>query len=86
MPMYDFQCSNGHQFEDICGVNELPVCPECGANTEKVWNKSPPVLVAIIPDYPGSKRFKAGYTHTHFADQNATKVQSGYGGCVNPPN
>lgn len=85
MPMYDFQCSNGHVFEDICGVNDLPECPKCGANSEKVWNKMAPVLTTIVPDYPGSKRFKAGYTHTSKADQPATRVQSGYGGMCNPP-
>lgn len=84
MPMYDFQCANGHQFEDICGVNDLPACPECGGSTEKVWNHVAPVLTAIIPDYPGSKRLKAGYQHTNHADHSATKVQSGYGGMCNP--
>ena len=86
MPMYDFQCSKGHRFEDVCGVNELPPCPECGANTEKVWNKTPKVMVKVIPSYPGCNRQRAGYMHTNQADHPATKVQSGYGGCVNPPN
>lgn len=84
MPMYDFQCPKGHQFEEISAVNEVVCCPECGETAEKVWRKSAPVLTAIVPDYPGSKRFKAGYQHTHHADQSATRVQSGYGGMCNP--
>lgn len=85
MPMYDFQCVNGHSFEEICAADAVTPCPECGGVSERVWNKAPPVLTVIIPDYPGCKRQKAGYMHTTKADQNATRVQSGYGGMCNPP-
>jgi putative FmdB family regulatory protein len=84
MPMYDFECVKGHQFEEICAVNTPMVCPECGEKSERVWRKVAKNLVAIIPDYPGSKRFKAGYQHTSQADQPATRIQSGYGGMCNP--
>lgn len=84
MPMFDFRCSKGHEFEEICSSDEKMTCPKCGEAAEKVWNAAPPVLTHIIPDYPGSKRFKAGYQHTSHADQSATRVQSGYGGMCNP--
>jgi putative FmdB family regulatory protein len=84
MPMYDFECSKGHQFEEICAVKADMVCPECGAPAEKVWTKSPKVLTEIIPSYPGCNRQRAGYVHTSQADHPATRVQSGYGGMCNP--
>jgi len=84
MPMYDFECSNGHAFEEICAVNDVMDCPICGLAAAKVWNKTPKVMVEVIPSYPGCNRQRAGYTHTTQADQSATRVQSGYGGCVNP--
>jgi putative FmdB family regulatory protein len=83
MPMYDFECSKGHAFEEICAVNEEVKCPECGAEAKKVWRSGPPVLTHIIPSYPGCLAQKAGYVHSH-APQPSTKVQSGYGGMCNP--
>jgi putative FmdB family regulatory protein len=85
MPMYDFVCSKGHQFEEICSIDEAVLCPECSLAAERIWNKTPKVLVEIIPSYPGCNRQRAGYTHTNQADHPATKVQSGYGGMCNPP-
>jgi putative FmdB family regulatory protein len=85
MPMYDFQCSKGHEFEDISAVNEPVVCPKCGEKAERIWRKVAKTLVEIIPSYPGCNRQRAGYVHTAQADHPATKVQSGYGGMCNPP-
>ena len=38
MPMFDFECTKcGHTFEDMIPMDQAPpVCPECGAATEKV--------------------------------------------------
>ena len=83
--MYDFECPTGHQFEEICAVNIPMFCPECGKEATRVWKKVAKALVEIIPSYPGCNRQRAGYQHTSQADQPATKVQSGYGGCGNPP-
>jgi len=85
MPLYDFQCVKGHEFEEISAVNAPMTCPKCGEKAVRIWRKVAKCLVEFIPDYPGSKRFKAGYTHTSHADHPATKVQSGYGGMCNPP-
>jgi putative FmdB family regulatory protein len=77
MPLHDFECiACGSMFEEIvpAGMHRCP-CPECGAEGEKVYTKSPPILTAIIPAYPGCKKQKAGYAHSH-ADRPATKIQS----------
>jgi hypothetical protein len=60
-------------------------CPKCSKSMLRYWKKSPVTFTVIVPDYPGSKKHKAGYVHSH-GDRSATKVQSGYGGCVNPKN
>jgi len=85
MPMYDFVCPEcGREIEHLCGRND-PVKCTCNCLMEKVWKKCPITLGEIIPSYPGSKKQAAGYVHSH-ADRPATKVQSGYGGIVNPKN
>jgi putative FmdB family regulatory protein len=84
MPMYDFECACGHEMEDLIDAGAFPACPKCGEDMFKVWRDPPKLFSKIIPDYPGSKRLKAGYTHTAHADHSATKIQSGYGGCVSP--
>lgn len=86
MPVYDYACPSDHIFEVRCSIAarpDLTPCPECGADSRRVILTVPPLLTEIIPSYPGSKKLKAGYVHSH-GDKAATKVSSGYGGCVNP--
>lgn len=86
MPMYDFRCNTCNlEFDEIvlCNVNTID-CPVCGTLTaERIFITAPKLLTNIIPSYPGCKKHKAGYVHTH-ADRNATKISSGYGGCQGP--
>ncbi len=85
MPMYDYKCKScEHVMEELCssGVNHID-CPECKSTMERIWTKSPTQFRKIIPMYPGAKKIKAGYIHSH-GDKNATKIQSGPGGMVNP--
>lgn len=35
MPIYDFECANGHRFEELVKVDELPPCAECGTTDVK---------------------------------------------------
>lgn len=77
MPLHDFQCGScACVFEEMVpvGMHRCP-CPKCGAEGEKVYVKMPPTLTEFVPDYPGSKRLKAGYVHTH-GDRPATRIQS----------
>ena len=39
MPIYEYRCSNGHEFEVFQSMSEDPVseCPECGAPVERVF-------------------------------------------------
>jgi hypothetical protein len=82
MPVYDFRCSYcKHELNDeICGAEESVKCPECNNIMDRDF-PAPKVFNKIIPMYPGAKKLKAGYVHTH-ADQPATRSQVGFGGKV----
>jgi putative FmdB family regulatory protein len=64
MPIYEYRCRNGHDFEVFQSMSEDPVsrCPECGAPVERVFH---PVAVHFkgsgfyTTDYARSKA-KAG--------------------------
>jgi putative FmdB family regulatory protein len=66
---YDFECAAcAHTFDDyVEGVEGKPEqCPACGASD--AFKKLPSTWsfpTTIVVDYPGSKRLKAGYVHTH---------------------
>ena len=66
---FDFECSAcQHTFDDyVEGVEGMPEsCPSCGSSFSfKKIPSAPTLLTEIIPSYPGSKRLKAGYQHTH---------------------
>ena len=57
-------------------------CPECG-ETAKFVLCAPALVTNIVVDYPGSKKFKAGYQHSH-GDRKGTKIQVGAGGKITP--
>lgn len=78
MPMYDFKCTNprcGHVDEEVVpsGTEEY-TCTECGAKSKRFFADCAKTLTTIIPDYPGCKKKRAGYVHTH-GDKPATRVQ-----------
>lgn len=85
MPLHDFKCTKCKytQEEVVPATTDNIVCDHCGSVSEKVFLQSAKQLTTIIPDYPGCKKKKAGYVHSH-GDKPATKVQSGWGGCGNP--
>jgi putative FmdB family regulatory protein len=88
MPNYDFSCPNGHpDYEVRCSIaskaDEPHPCPECGVAGKSVILVSPAMPTLIVVDYPGSKKHKAGYIHSH-GDRSGTKVQAGYGGKITP--
>lgn len=86
MPMYNFHCEKcGEVFEDLVpSTVHDSECPTCHAPAMRTWvGQAPSLLNTIILDYPGSKKHKAGYVHSH-GDRPATKIQSGYGGSQGP--
>jgi putative FmdB family regulatory protein len=75
MPMYDFKChACGHEEESIekSGTTRIP-CSNCNEQSERFFKGAPTTLTTIIPSYPGCKKHKAGYVHSH-ADKPATRV------------
>jgi putative FmdB family regulatory protein len=76
---FSFECEAcGHEFDELVeGVEGKPErCFSCGSS--KGFKKLPSVFSnpsTIVVDYPGSKRFKAGYVHTH-GDRPAEKKGS----------
>jgi putative FmdB family regulatory protein len=86
MLLMDFRCDAcGTEFEELVDSGtEVFKCPECDGLAERTFAKAAHLCTVIVPNYPGCKRQKAGYTHTSHADQKATRIQSGYGGCQAP--
>lgn len=83
---YTYGCKNDHEFEHVCSMNDKPEtlpCPECGEVAKGLIMGAPMLMTNVVPSYPGCKKVKAGYVHSH-GDKAATKVSSGFGGCVNP--
>ena len=35
MPLYDFVCRSGHEFEALAALVETQDCPQCGAKTKR---------------------------------------------------
>ena len=84
MPTYDYRCPENHFHEHRCSVSARPAthpCPECGEEASPAITIAPPIPQVIVLDYPGSKRFKAGYMHSH-GDRKGTKIQVGAGGKI----
>lgn len=86
MLLMDFHCDAcGTDFEELVDTGaDVCQCPQCAALAKLTFNKSAHLCTVIIPTYPGCKRQKAGYLHTRHADHDATRIQSGYGGCQHP--
>jgi putative FmdB family regulatory protein len=63
MPIYEYRCSNGHQFEVIQAITDAPVteCETCGAPVERVFH---PVAV----HFKGS-----GFYTTDYARKTSSK-------------
>jgi hypothetical protein len=64
LKMYDFHCFEcNNTFEQLVdAVTEWP-CP-CGKKAQRLMPGGHSFTI-IIPDYPGSKKLKAGYQHSH---------------------
>ncbi|MGH2926079.1 MAG: FmdB family zinc ribbon protein [Solirubrobacterales bacterium] len=73
MPIYEYRCSNGHEFEVFQAMSDDPVteCAECGAPAERVFR---PVAV----HFKGS-----GFYTTDYARKSAATA-SGDGGGTDP--
>jgi len=77
---FDFKCNEcNHEFSDLVLRSDPKPdeCPECKSTKSfKKLISAPFIPTKIIVDYPGSKRFKAGYQHTRYADHPAEKKGS----------
>ena len=72
MPIYEYRCENGHQFEVFQAMSEEPVaaCPECGAPVERVFH---PVAV----HFKGSGFYNTDYGTAKRNRQSAASAESG---------
>ena len=83
MKLYDLRCPKCEKIiEELIEEDEQINCPVCNTVMKIMPNKVT-IMTNVIPSYPGCKKQKAGYVHSH-GDKDATKIQSGYGGCVGP--
>lgn len=88
MPVYEYRCANDHTTELIRPYSERAQpaeCRVCGSEAAYGIYTAPRVndTKVMILSYPGSKKLKAGYVHSH-GDMRATRTQSGYGGTQGP--
>jgi putative FmdB family regulatory protein len=70
MPIYEYRCSNGHQFEVFQAMSDDPVsvCEQCGAPVERVFH---PIAV----HFKGS-----GFYTTDYARKAGAKASADDGG------
>lgn len=50
MPVFDLSCGCGWTRLDTYVVRELPACPECGAETFKLWRSFPALIDDTISE------------------------------------
>lgn len=64
--LQDYSCrACGEIYEYLRhGEGDEPTCPKCGSSDAGVVPGGRPFSV-IVPMYPGAKKHKAGYVHTH---------------------
>ncbi len=76
MPLYDYKCSAcGHLEEDIRPPGTKVIeCEKCSSASNRFYGTAPAYLTTIIPSYPGCKKVRAGYVHSH-GDKPSTRVQ-----------
>jgi putative FmdB family regulatory protein len=70
MPIYEYRCANGHNFEVLQSMSDDPVstCEQCDAPVERVFH---PVAV----HFKGS-----GFYTTDYAGKGKAKAEAGKGG------
>ncbi len=75
MPLYDYKCSKcAHIEEDICPAGTKTIeCEKCWETSARFFGSAPAYLTTIIPSYPGCKKVRAGYIHSH-GDRPSTRV------------
>jgi putative FmdB family regulatory protein len=76
MVLKDYKCKSCETvFEALEMYSGEPItCPECSGECGRIYIKAPSDFKVIVPDYPGAKKRKAGYQHTH-VDRPKTKTQ-----------
>jgi len=67
MPIYEYRCGNGHEFEVFQSMSEDPVssCPDCGAEVERVFN---PIAV----HFKGSGFYTTDYARSESKSSSST--------------
>lgn len=83
LKMYDFHCVNCETFFEALvdsQKNTVNYACTCGTLADRIVGGGHS-FTTIVPAYPGSKKRKAGYQHSH-ADRPKTpgKIQVGYTG------
>ena len=72
MPIYEYRCENGHNFEVIQSMSDDPVtaCEECGAPVERVFH---PIAV----HFKGSGFYNTDYKNKSKAGKDRRRTPSG---------
>lgn len=65
MPIYEYQCKNGHRTELVLSISEFMeeiICRNCARHnrTEVVNGRGQTCRARLVPSLPGAPKFKAG--------------------------
>ena len=78
MPTYDYECPEGHIFEEFQSMNEQPVarCPQCGKDGKRLISSGSALMFKgsgfYITDY---KKKNTSPSETKKAEKSETKVE-----------
>lgn len=81
MPLYEYECSNGHRFEKIESYSAKTVqkCPKCGARAERLL-AAPAIQFKgsgwYVTDYAGKKSGASGDSSTENAAPSSSNKAS----------
>jgi len=82
LPLYDFECEScAVMFEAVVPTDTQETdCHECKKPGAKRRPSRFSLFTVTVPCYPGSKKRKAGYLHSHGnRPKTPGKIQVGYG-------
>jgi putative FmdB family regulatory protein len=71
MPLYDYRCQNGHQFEARHGFNDpAPACPACGeANVQRIITSAPAQMQGMGANAGSSRGATKEQIHDKWAEE-----------------
>lgn len=78
MPMYDFLCPNGHEFDAYRPVGtQSASCPDCSCDSPKVWISHPPSVIGDECDIIQENGFRHPQRFTSMSERRRALKEAG---------